>query len=203
MKKRLLPIPLVLLTPIVMLVIVVMAGIYRFSLSDEDILAKFPNSVAQNDAIMQSVFNIRTQNPWTVKVPHSSAYTFIDTLDEQREYASGHYIDGEEKGIVSINLGSLQPVSTTEYMALMTVSNQGSGVFNYLALFYYDEMRFRMILGDSALLGDRVVLTDLMVSGDDVTVSYRQHGADQAMAEAPQEQVSVSYRVIEQKLNKK
>ena len=44
MKKKILPIPLILLIPIVMLVVVIVAGLYRFSLTDEEILAKFPSS---------------------------------------------------------------------------------------------------------------------------------------------------------------
>ncbi len=53
MKKRFLPIPLILLTPIALLIIVVAAGIYRFSLSDEEILAKFPQTYTQTDAIAE------------------------------------------------------------------------------------------------------------------------------------------------------
>lgn len=39
-RKRILPIPLILLIPIVLLAVVIIAGIYRFSLSDDEIMAK-------------------------------------------------------------------------------------------------------------------------------------------------------------------
>ena len=41
-RKRILPIPLILLIPIVLLAVVIIAGIYRFSLSDEEIMAESP-----------------------------------------------------------------------------------------------------------------------------------------------------------------
>ncbi len=43
-RSRILPIPLILLIPIVLLAIVIIAGVYRFSLSDDEIMAKFPQA---------------------------------------------------------------------------------------------------------------------------------------------------------------
>ena len=76
MKKRILPVPLILLIPIVLLIIVAVAGIYRFSLTDEEILAKFPSQVSQSDRVMQILFSIKTVNPWNIKFHKSNALKF-------------------------------------------------------------------------------------------------------------------------------
>ncbi|GAK87442.1 hypothetical protein JCM19238_5052 [Vibrio ponticus] len=80
MKKRLLPIPLILLIPILLLVVVILAGLYRFSLDDEDILAKFPSQNQSFDRVVEQVFAIRTPNPWTIQVPESTAFAFMDQV---------------------------------------------------------------------------------------------------------------------------
>ncbi len=53
-RKRILPIPLILFIPVVLLITVIVAGIYRFSLSDEEIMAKFPRSEVQSDSEAKS-----------------------------------------------------------------------------------------------------------------------------------------------------
>ncbi len=53
-RKRLLPIPLILLIPVVLLIVVIVAGVYRFSLSDDEIMAKFPRSTVQSSSEMTS-----------------------------------------------------------------------------------------------------------------------------------------------------
>ncbi|MEF1340510.1 hypothetical protein REH81_27735, partial [Vibrio rotiferianus] len=76
-RKRILPIPLILLIPVLLLAIVVIAGIYRFSLSDEDIMAKFPQTQSQANSIVAEVPGIQSRNPWTVQVPEQGAVTFL------------------------------------------------------------------------------------------------------------------------------
>lgn len=49
MRRRLLPIPLILLVPIVLLIIVIVAAIYRINLTDEEILSKFETPSTLND----------------------------------------------------------------------------------------------------------------------------------------------------------
>lgn len=193
MKKRILPIPLILLIPIVLLVIVTIAGIYRFSLTDEEILAKFPSAQVEIDAVVLSVFGIKATNPWTIQVPENNAFAFIDTLDKSQSLASGRYDSGAERGVVTVDTKMLKRVDIDGqplFLGPMSVSNQGSGVFHYLALFKFDSSRSRMILADSELLGDRVQVQNLVLDNNSrVEVVYLQHGPNQAMSETPSEEV--------------
>lgn len=192
MKKRLLPIPLILLIPIVLLIIVAVAGIYRFSLSDEEILAKFPSQASSQDTIMQSVFGIRTPNPWTVKIPESSAFTFIDDV-VQGNLLKGSYEDGAERGVVTIDSQKIVSLDGNNYASILTLSNQGSGQFYYLILSEYDEFRQRLITKDSVLLGDRVDVLHLEGEQRNVVVTFLEHDKNQALAEPPSKQVNRTY----------
>ncbi|MBN3492488.1 hypothetical protein [Vibrio neptunius] len=185
MKKRLLPIPLILLIPIFLLIVVTIAGLYRFSLSDEEIMAKFPNQMASSDAVMKSVFGLSTMNPWTVKVPESQAYTFMEELNPTTGLASGTYEDGEERGVVTVDTSKLLQVTPTIYASIMTVSNQGSGVFNYLVTFHYDEFRKRMISKEAQFLGDRIIVDLLEKQQHNIVVRVKQRDADQSMSQEP------------------
>ncbi|WP_443088592.1 hypothetical protein [Vibrio sp. T11.5] len=185
MKKRLLPIPLILLIPIFLLIVVTIAGLYRFSLSDEEIMAKFPNQMASSDAVMKSVFGLSTMNPWTVKVPESQAYTFMEELNPTTGLASGTYEDGEERGVVTVDTSKLLQVTPTIYTSIMTVSNQGSGVFYYLVTFHYDEFRKRMISKEAQFLGDRIIVDLLEKQQHNIVVRVKQRDADQSMSQEP------------------
>ncbi|CAM3069019.1 hypothetical protein [Vibrio neptunius] len=185
MKKRLLPIPLILLIPIFLLIVVTIAGLYRFSLSDEEIMAKFPNQMASSDAVMKSVFGLSTMNPWTVKVPESQAYTFMEELNPTTGLASGTYEDGEERGVVTVDTSKLLQVTPTIYASIMTVSNQGSGVFYYLVTFHYDEFRKRMISKEAQFLGDRIIVDLLEKQQHNISVRIKQRDADQSMSQEP------------------
>ncbi len=85
-RKRILPIPLILLIPIVLLAVVIIAGIYRFSLSDDEIMAKFPQAQAQSNSIVAEVLGIQSRNPWTVQVPEQGAVTFLDEWDKEHGF---------------------------------------------------------------------------------------------------------------------
>jgi len=197
MKKRILPVPLILLIPIVLLIIVAVAGVYRFSLTDEEILAKFPSQVSQSDRVMQSLFSIKTVNPWTIKIPESSAFTFIDDI-EQSPIAKGTYEDGAERGEVSINTDFIVQINATTYVSPLVVSNQGSGVFHYLIVSKYDEFRQRLVTKGSAFLGDRVRIKDISVNENQVTVKLLQRDEHQAMSEEPSQLTTILFKVTEQ-----
>lgn len=197
MKKRILPVPLILLIPIVLLIIVAVAGIYRFSLTDEEILAKFPNQVSKSDRVMQSLFSIKTVNPWTIKIPESSAFTFIDDM-EQPQIVKGTYEDGAERGEVSIETRFITQVNETTYVSPLVVSNQGSGVFYYLIISKYDEFRQRMVTKGSAFLGDRVRIKDVSIDENQVTVKLLQRDEHQAMSEEPSQLTTILFKVTEQ-----
>ncbi|MEZ9565912.1 hypothetical protein AB4427_19340 [Vibrio artabrorum] len=212
MKKKILPIPLILLVPIVMLMVVIVAGIYRFSLSDEEILAKFPSSQITYDPIVDTVFDLKTTNPWTIKVPETNAYAFINRVDNAKALAFGRYDSGVERGVITVDTKKLSTVIMGEasfFVAPMWVSNQGSGVFYYLGLFKFDQKRSRVVLVDQLLLGDRVQIQTL-----DVTppadgqftgagfIGFTQHSSKQSFAEAPSEKVLMSFSFDTQSIGK-
>lgn len=197
MKKRLLPIPLILLIPVVLLIIVSIAGIYRFSLSDDEILAKFPNQRPQDNAIMRSVFNIKTTNPWTAKVPDSSAFTFLDTMTTP-PFVTGHYEDGAERGKVMANTDLLVKFDETTYAVVLSVSNQGSGVFSYLAVSKYDQLRQRMVIKQSVLLGDRVNVKEISATDKLITIKLLEREASQSMSEEPSQIATILFKLTEQ-----
>lgn len=199
MKKRLLPIPLILLIPILLLVFVVVAGVYRFTLSDEEILAKFPNQQVTSDPIVERLFALQSPNPFTVLVPETKAFAFIDTLDQVNGWASGKYDTGMERGQLLVSTKWLTSIKTHQYISVLAVSNQGSGVFYYLASFRYDQQRQRMILVDSILLGDRIEVDEVTYDAPRVTVQWRTHYEQQPMSDTPEENVRKEF-VLESNL---
>ncbi|CAK1772302.1 conserved hypothetical protein [Vibrio crassostreae] len=216
MKKKILPIPLILLIPIVMLFVVIVAGIYRFSLSDEEILAKFPSSQVSYDPVVENVFDLKRTNPWTIKVPETNAYAFINEVDEPRAIAFGRYDSGVERGVVTVDTKSLSAVTlgnASFFVAPMWISNQGSGVFYYLGLFKHDQQRSRVVLVDQFFLGDRVQIQTLDVTQQPHSqsqkkltgegfIGFTQHSAEQSFAEAPSEKVLMSFSFDTQSIGK-
>ncbi len=211
MKKKILPIPLILLIPIVMLVVVIVAGLYRFSLTDEEILAKFPSSQVSYDPVVELVFDLKATNPWTIKVPETQAFAFIDEYMDSKHIASGRYDSGAERGTVQVATDKIVAFTIEQhqmFVAPMWVSNQGSGVFHYLALFKFDKARSRVVLVDELLLGDRIQLETLDVTdvGGEAQnsyqglVSFNQNSAQQSYSEAPDEKVMLSFRVNKQSI---
>lgn len=211
MKKKILPIPLILLIPIVMLVVVIVAGLYRFSLTDEEILAKFPSSQASYDPVVELVFDLKATNPWTIKVPETQAFAFIDEYMDSKHIASGRYDSGAERGTVQVATDKIVALTVGQdqmFVAPMWVSNQGSGVFHYLTLFKFDKTRSRVVLVDELLLGDRIQLEtlDIINAGGEAQNSYQglvgfnQHSAQQSYAEAPDEKVISSFTVNKQSI---
>ncbi|WP_299692282.1 hypothetical protein [uncultured Vibrio sp.] len=216
MKKRILPIPLILLIPIAMLAVVIVAGIYRFSLSDEEILAKFPSSQVSYDPVVEAIFDLKTINPWTIKVPETNAYAFINEVDELKSLAFGRYDSGLERGMVTVDTQRLSAVTLGEarfFVAPMAVSSQGSGVFHYLGLFKYDQQISRVVLIDQLLLGDRVQIQILEFAQHPDSqsrnqlvregfVGFTQHSTTQSFAEAPSEKQLISFSFDTQSIDK-
>ncbi|AVH30271.1 hypothetical protein [Vibrio diabolicus] len=187
--KRILPIPLILLIPIVLLVVVVIAGVYRFSLSDEEIMAKFPQTEAETNVIVQETLGITSRNPWTIQVPEQGAVTFLDEWDKENGYLIGDYDAGATKGQVLVPTAfiSQREIESVSWIAApMIVTTQGSGSFNYVGLFKFDPVPSRVVLLDSIFVGDRVKFTQITWESDAIiTLSYLAHGDDQAMADTP------------------
>ena len=195
-RKRILPIPLILLIPVLLLAIVVIAGIYRFSLSDEDIMAKFPQTQSQANSIVAEVLGIQSRNPWTVQVPEQGAVTFLDEWDKEHGLLKGQYDAGATKGevLVPTELVAQRDINGTPWIiAPVIVTTQGSGAFYYLGLFKFDAVPSRVVLLNSVFLGDRIKISSLeWVSDTKVSLSYLEHGKEQALAEQPNQLISAT-----------
>lgn len=195
-RKRILPIPLILLIPVLLLAIVVIAGIYRFSLSDEDIMAKFPQTQSQANSIVAEVLGIQSRNPWTVQVPEQGAVTFLDEWDKEHGLLKGQYDAGATKGevLVPTEFVAQRDINGTPWIiAPVIVTTQGSGAFYYLGLFKFDAVPSRVVLLNSVFLGDRIKISSLeWVSDTKVSLSYLEHGKEQALAEQPNQLISAT-----------
>ncbi|CAH1541941.1 conserved hypothetical protein [Vibrio rotiferianus] len=195
-RKRILPIPLILLIPVLLLAIVVIAGIYRFSLSDEDIMAKFPQTQSQANSIVAEVLGIQSRNPWTVQVPEQGAVTFLDEWDQEHGLLKGQYDAGATKGEVLVPTAFIaqRDINGTPWIiAPVIVTTQGSGAFYYLGLFKFDAVPSRVVLLNSVFLGDRIKISSLeWVSDTKVSLSYLEHGKEQALAEQPNQLISAT-----------
>ncbi|MFN1650145.1 hypothetical protein [Vibrio rotiferianus] len=195
-RKRILPIPLILLIPVLLLAIVVIAGIYRFSLSDEDIMAKFPQTQSQANSIVAEVLGIKSRNPWTVQVPEQGAVTFLDEWDKEHGLLKGQYDAGATKGevLVPTEFIAQRDINGTPWIiAPVIVTTQGSGAFYYLGLFKFDAVPSRVVLLNSEFLGDRIKISSLeWVSDTKVSLSYLEHGEEQALAEQPNQLISAT-----------
>ncbi|ELP5727229.1 hypothetical protein QTV44_000411 [Vibrio vulnificus] len=193
MRKKILPIPLILLIPIVMLLVVIAAGLYRFSLDDHEIMAKFPSQQVKADFIVELLTGKKTPNPITVIVPETKAIALISELDVQQQMAMGRYDSGAERGTVMVWLEywrSLRAQSSNWYVAPVSVSNQGSGHFYYLGLFKFDSVPQRVVMMDANYLGDRVLIKSLeKVDEDRLAIVFYTHASDQSFVEQPVERV--------------
>ncbi|MGR5230769.1 hypothetical protein [Vibrio sp. WZ-1] len=195
-RKRILPIPLILLIPVLLLAIVVIAGIYRFSLSDEDIMEKFPQTQSQSNSIVAEVLGIQSRNPWTVQVPEQGAVTFLDEWDKEHGLLKGQYDAGATKGdvLVPTEFIAQRDINGTPWViAPVVVTTQGSGAFYYLGLFKFDAVPSRVVLLNSVFLGDRIKMSSLeWVSDTKISLSYLEHGKNQAMSEQPDQLISAT-----------
>lgn len=199
-RKRILPIPLILLIPIVLLVVVIIAGIYRFSLSDDEIMAKFPQVQAQSNPIVAEVLGIQSRNPWTVQVPEQSAVTFLEQWDKEHGFLKGHYDAGATKGevLVPIEFIAQRDINETPWIVTpVIVTTQGSGAFYYIGLFKFDAVPSRVVLLNSVFIGDRIKMSSLKWESDtQISLSYLQHGENQAMAEQPNQLNSTTLKRV-------
>nr|WP_216613712.1 hypothetical protein [Vibrio mediterranei] len=196
MPRKKLPVPLILLIPLCLLIVVIVAGVYRFSMSDEEILAKFPSHQAEKaDVVVETILGVKVANPWTIQVPETSAFSLLTDIDVDKQVAAGSYDDGMERGNVYLlyQFKQLMFENNKLHFAVVpfAVSNQGSGVFYYLGLFNWDESRQRVILTDAKLAGDRVDIESLDLSGQDATLMFKSHGPEQSMTDTPTKENSL------------
>ncbi len=199
-RKKILPIPLILLIPIVLLVAVVVAGIYRFSLSDAEIMAKFPQAEAQSDPIVLEVLGLSSRNPWTIQVPEQGAVAFLDKWDRESGYLTGHYDAGSTKGQVMVPTKFIAKREINHVpwiVAPVVVTTQGTGAFYYIGLFKFDAVPSRVVLLNNYFIGDRIKITSLDWRDDgQIDVTYLTHSHMQPVSQHPELLKSVALRNV-------
>ncbi|WP_319534418.1 hypothetical protein [uncultured Vibrio sp.] len=199
-RNRILPIPLILLIPVVLLITVIVAGVYRFSLSDDEILAKFPSREVQSNSIILDVLNIKSSNPWTIQIPEQNAVSFIDDWDKELGYLIGQYDADSTRGKVLLPTEYIVQRQINQepwIVAPMIVTTQGTGTFYYIGLFKFDALPSRVILLDSVFIGDRIKFHQLEWRDDTIIeASYLTHDVNQAMSEPPKQLNSVSLKRV-------
>lgn len=84
------------------------------------------------------------------------------------------------------------------YVGTFAVNYGGSGELIYLG--YFEQGQASHQLESSVLLGDRVKVSSLVVNGQDIVVTYNEHGPDQAMVDAPNVEVVATYNVVDGQL---
>ncbi len=195
-RSRILPIPLILLIPIVLLAIVIIAGVYRFSLSDDEIMAKFPQAEVQSNPIVAEVLGVQAKNPWTIQVPEQNAVSFLEEWDKENGYLIGQYDAGATKGQVLVPTAFIaQRKINKEFWiaAPMIVTTQGSGAFYYVGLFKFDPIPSRVVLLDSEFIGDRVKFAQINWQTDtQIAISFLTHGESQSMSDEPNQSNSAT-----------
>ena len=223
MKKRFLPIPLILLIPILLLITVIIAGVYRFSLTDEEIYQKqgraIPTAVKEapslpEKSVMRQLFSLKSAQPWHIQLPDTDIMVELNDFDGKHENkrAVGSYVNGVEKGQIAVNYFKLLPINIGDPSQQMTftvpytVSNQGSGVFHYVGLFRLHHASKHIEQLDSLFLGDRIKLDNIEIDAPfDVTGSiiahYHTHTTEQAMNEKPNQAISLTIKVENDQLN--
>ncbi len=82
-------------------------------------------------------------------------------------------------------------------MAPVIVTTQGSGAFYYIGLFKFDAVPSRVVLLNSVFIGDRIKMSSLKWNSDtQISLSYLQHGEDQAMAEQPNQLITTTLKRV-------
>lgn len=199
MKKRWLPVPLILLTPILLLVVVIVAGVYRFSLSDEQILAKYPSSATQSDAIVTQLFTVNVAIPLTLSVPDTSAFALIEHWDGNQRWAYGTYDSGRERGQIALDSQTLIAVQGEEtrkgYAGVVRVSPHDGEVMAYLALFQYDDFRLRMVMVDTQPLGHHVEVQSVTQRDDRLIVALSRPDQNDAQVDTSTQFMSILFLI--------
>lgn len=163
---------------------VVAAGIYRFNFTQDDLYYRTPSGEvvtldewearqAAGDDVMRRLFSIADGGPLALRLPERDQAVPLTRFEPEGEFtrAVGEYSLGPERGRVVMDVTKMRALSLERggrhYLAVpFSVSNQGSGVFHYLALLEHDADRRRVRHVDSVLLGDRVVIESLEPTPD-------------------------------------
>ncbi|MBD1558209.1 hypothetical protein HC752_14825 [Vibrio sp. S9_S30] len=213
MSKKILPIPLVLLIPILLLGVVIIAAVYRFSLTDEEIYAKQGRTVkseqtAETDPVMLKLFALEDAQPWLVSVPESLSKAQLSQVvgELEKARAKGFYSVDGQRGEVIVNFLKITPLNYGDPSEAMTfvapyaVTTQGTGVFHYLGLFrlMHNEKVVKQL--DYIFIADRAQNVDVATDepfdvSESVVVRYLAHSESQPLSETPNEEVEKRIKV--------
>ena len=149
-------IPLILLLPMMLLVAVIIAAVYRLSIGDEAILTKFSSQTDTNDAVMLSLFQIETPNKWVIEVPGRAVRTLVD-YNPVDETVYGTYRYGTAGGQISILSNHIVKINSSTFFFFFDVVETDQSK-TYAALAFFDEMRRRLFSDQALLLGRDIVI---------------------------------------------
>ncbi|MGR5266557.1 hypothetical protein ACPV5R_02295 [Vibrio astriarenae] len=191
MGRRIFNIPVLLLIPLALLLIVIVAGVYRFSLNDDEIMDKFSSSQSA-DSVVEAIFGLKVPNVLVIPVPETQANAVFSEFNFEHQIALASFDSGKERGTVVMQR---HPQVTTDlklgqgFVSVISVSNQGSGNFYYLVSLGLDRQRTRLVALDRYFLGDRVLVSKLQNEVDHISIIYYEHGVKQAMSDDPSQKV--------------
>jgi len=158
--------------------------------------------------VMLKLFNFKTSNDLIIKIPEINAdCKIIEIIDiDSTHIAKGNYAKDEEKGIVFIDylkiLALNESLEDLIYFVIpFTVSNQGSGVFNYIGLFELNTKEAKIKHSNSKFLGDRIKLESVKYDGNKlIQVQIKVHSKEQSMSASPSETKEISFIIEKNKL---
>ena len=186
------------------LVIILVAVVVLFSQDDK----------RDTDTAVNKLLNLDSDSALVINLPESQAagtnapvgvmltdVTVTEGSNVQNGTLSGQYQNDAERGSVTLDYLHLTAVAipkSTDYsyfVAPFSVSNQGSGVFYYLALLARNDSQQTLVHVASYYLGDRIVITEVTDFGDKVTVDFNSHSADSSFAEPAAQAQEVTLQV--------
>ncbi|WP_109098556.1 hypothetical protein [Aquimarina sp. AU58] len=162
---------------------------------------KNEDTSSQSDVLLK-LFSLKTSNDWIIKIPETNAKCKISEVDiDSLHVAKGVYVDGEGRGEVIVDylkITTFNQSSKNElyFVVPFKVSNQGSGIFNYIGMFVlnYEDKIIKQI--DSHFLGDRIIIDSLEYNGNDtLQIQFKAHSERQSFSEIPVERKELKINV--------
>ena len=131
-----------LITVVTIIILVIIAGIYKFNyLANQLGYDCDGNKIenVENSEVLLKWFNLYTTNQFYIKIPDSDKECKISEIidSDSSRYAKGYYVNGDENGEIFIDNREIITLNkSTDNVAYLvipfSISNQGSGTFNYL-----------------------------------------------------------------------
>ena len=148
-----------------------------------------PSSTAFNQLMTHVVIKVPETN-FSVSLSAETGKT-VAYGDSTKDPYAGY-------GTVTIVPDYVLNISPKQYAAIVAINSGGSGEAFYLMYFIPKETGFQ--LTDSVYLGDRIRLEKFTLQKHRLSISFLDHGPDQAMVDAPNVPVTKSFSVTDDKL---